>query len=134
MKRSKAVLLVAVLPVALTGCTREVPGDRPTEEQLVSEMIFSGKMLDKNVYFEVDCTDSVPEKGDMLVVVVSRESPVRDSTGWVELGTACDSEQIMNLYNDVLKRCGKNEFQVNVDVPDAEGCRKVRFRSPVRLL
>lgn len=131
MKRGVISSLFSVFCFLLIGCRDETVHNPSCEQKILSELVFSPKMIDKNIYFEIDRTDNTKgqTQNNTLAIIVSQESEIIDSAGWKEFGTACNPQQILTLYNNIMARHKESGFQLNINIPNSKGCRKVYLRT-----
>jgi hypothetical protein len=130
MKNASKIAVVALgVAVSLTlfSCSKQQNNQSKSEVEMLSELVFTGKIKDMNIFISTDSIHA--SKPGVLVAINAKANPVNDT--WEEAGVACNAEQLVTIYTTKIlpQYSGNAGFDLKIEVANDEGCRKVYHRT-----
>jgi hypothetical protein len=125
LSKTAAIALFALIP--LLGCISCSRNAEKKEVALLSALIFSETLADVTIFIEIDSLKANGQWTNICVFAgVDVEAP---SNLWPEQEsvTICNAKQMRDVYETLLSKYGKGDFQLKIVTNDA-GCKKIYHR------
>ena len=124
MKFSYILILLSLC--AVFGCKNSFHNQNKSEEELLSQLIFSKTAMKMDILIEFGGLNTTEP---VILVYADTKNKIPSDT-WTEAGTACCADDIMKILATVPSKYDNGEFQIKIPVADNNGCRKIYHRKP----